>query len=65
MKQNKQNKQISNPSISDSDLSKLYEGFLKDWIMEDVNENIYIGQFGGQNGLGTEHIIVCFLDRIL
>ena len=48
-----------------SDYSKLYEGFIKDWIMEDVSENIDIGQFGGQGGIGTEHMIVCFMDRIL
>ena len=38
-------------------------------IMEDVGENIDIGQFGGQfggqAGIGTEHMIVCYLDRIL
>ena len=64
---------ISNPqTISDlrkisctSDSSKVFEGFLKDWIMEDVSENIDIGQFGGQAGMGTEHMIVCYLDRIL
>jgi hypothetical protein len=48
-----------------SDYSKIFEGFLKDWIMEDVCNNIDIGQFGGQPGIGTEHMIVCFLDRIL
>ena len=48
-----------------SDYSKLYEGFLKDWVMEDISENIDIGQFGGQPGMGTEHMIVCLLDRIL
>ena len=41
-----------------SDYSKLYEGFLKDWIMEDVNDNIDIGQFGGQAGMGTEFAIL-------
>ena len=64
---------ISNPvEISDlrkiactSDYSKLFEGFLKEWIMEDVCNNIDIRQFGGQSGIGTEHMIVCFLDRIL
>ena len=50
---------------STSDFSKVYEGFLKDWIMEDICDNIDIGQFGGQTGIGTEHMIVCFLDRIL
>ena len=33
--------------------------------MEDISKNIDIGQFGGQTGIGTEHMIVCFLDRIL
>ena len=33
--------------------------------MEDVSENIDIGQFGGQAGIGTEHMIVCYVDRIL
>ena len=48
-----------------SDYSKLFEGFLKDWIMEDISANIDIGQFGGLPGIGTEHMIVCLLDRIL
>ena len=48
-----------------SDYSKLFEGFLKDWIMEDIWDNIDIGQFGGLAGIGTEHMIVCFIDRIL
>jgi hypothetical protein len=64
---------ISNPQeITDlrkisctSDYSKLYEGFIKDWIMEDVSANIDIGQFGGQPGIGTEHMIFCFVDRML
>ena len=50
---------------STSDYSKVFEGFLKDWIMEDVSGNIDIGQFGGQPGIGTEHMIVCLVDRIL
>ena len=33
--------------------------------MEDVCENIDIGQFYGQPGIGTEHMLVCFVDRIL
>ena len=48
-----------------SDYSKCFEVFLKEWIMEDVCDNIDIGQFGGQPGIGTEHMIVCFMDRIL
>ena len=64
---------VSNPQvISDlrkisgtSDYSKLYEGYLKEWIMEDISGNIDIGQYGGQPGIGTEHMIVCYIDRIL
>ena len=40
------------------DYSKIFKGFLKDWIMEDLCENIDIGQFCGQRGVGTEHMIV-------
>ena len=50
---------------STSDCSKVFEGFLKDWIMEDVSSKIDIGQFGGQIGMGTEHMIVCLWDRML
>ena len=64
---------VSNPQeISDlrkisctSDYSKLFESFIKDWVMADIMSNIDIGQFGGQGGIGTEHMMVCFLDRIL
>ena len=35
---------------STSDYSKVFESFLKDWIMEDISGNIDIGQFGGQKG---------------
>ena len=50
---------------STSDYSKVYESFLKDWIMEDISPNIDIGQFGGQPGMGTEHMLVCLVNRIL
>ena len=48
-----------------SDYSKVFEGFLKDWVMEDIQKNIDPSQFGGQSGTGTEHMVVCLLDRIL
>ena len=32
--------------------------------MEDVWKNIDNGQYGGQAGIGTEHLLVCFIDRI-
>ena len=64
---------IANPKIlSDlrkisctSDYAKLFEGILKDWILEDILDKFDIGQYGGQGGVGTEHLLVCFVDRIL
>ena len=46
---------------STSDYSKLFEGYLKEWIMEDIMQKIDAGQFGGLPGLGTEHMIVWLL----
>ena len=48
-----------------SDYSKIYEGFLKKWILEDISENLSFSQFGGKKGIGAEHMIVCMVDRIL
>ena len=42
----------------------MFEGFLKDWIIEDISHNLDTGQYGGQAGLGTEHMMVNFIDRI-
>ena len=50
---------------STSDYSKVFEMFLKDWLIEDISDNIDIGQFGGKTGTGTEHMMVCLVDRIL
>ena len=50
---------------STSDYSKVFESFIKDWIIQDITPNIDIGQFGGQKGMGTEHMLVCLVDRIL
>ena len=33
--------------------------------MEDIWDNIDTGQYGGLPGIGTEHMIVCLLDRVL
>ena len=48
-----------------SDYSKLYESILKDFILEDVSPNLSKKQFGGRNGVGTEHLIITFTDRVL
>ena len=50
---------------STSDFAKLYEGYLKDWIMDDISPNIDVGQYGGQKGIGTEHLVVALVDRVL
>ena len=49
---------------STSDYSKLFESFLKDWIMEDIGDRLNINQFAGRKGMGTEHMIVCMIDGI-
>ena len=48
-----------------SDFSKVFEGFLKDWILSDISGNIDVGQYGGLKGSGTEHMLVGMVDRIL
>jgi hypothetical protein len=48
-----------------SDFCKIYEGFLKKWILDDISENESFRQFGGKKGIGAEHMLVCMVDRIL
>ena len=48
-----------------SDFSKICEDFLKEFILEDISENLDVGQFGGQRGTGTDHMIVCLVNRVL
>ena len=48
-----------------SDFGKIFEGFLKTWILEDISEQESFSQFGGKKGIGTEHLLVCMIDRIL
>ena len=50
---------------STSDYSKVFETFLRDWITEDIGEKIDINQFAGKKGVGTEHLLVAMIDRIL
>ena len=48
-----------------SDYSKLFEAFLKEWILNDIEDKLDPSQFGGRSGSGTEHLIVSYIDRIL
>ena len=64
---------VANPtSIKDlrkisltSEFSLVFEGFIKDWIMEDIAPKIDKSQYGNQKGTSTEHLIVKLMDRIL
>ena len=44
--------------FSTSDFSKEFEGFLRDWLMEDILDNIDPGQYGGLKGSGSEHMLI-------
>ena len=48
-----------------SEFSLIFEGIIKDWIMEDIAPNIERATFGNQKGTGTEHLEVLFMDKIL
>ena len=60
---------ISNPGLLKhlrkisltSEVSLIFEGIIKDWKMEDIDPS----QYGNQKGTSTEHIIVCFMDKVL
>ena len=52
--------------VSTSDFSKIFEKYFKEWIMEDIYNNLSSSQYGGKKGTaGTEHGTVNFVDRIL
>ena len=48
-----------------SEFSQVFEGFIKDWIMEDIAPNIDVSQYGNQKGTSTEHLVVNLMDKIL
>ena len=48
-----------------SEFSLVFEGFIKDWIMEDIAKNVDRSQFGNQKGTSTEHLLVKLMDKIL
>ena len=47
-----------------SEFSLVYEGFIKDWLLEDLGPIIDKSQFGNQKGQSTEHLLVCLMDQI-
>ena len=48
-----------------SEFSLIFEGILKDWILEDITPNIDRAQFGNKKGTSTEHLLVYFMDKML
>ena len=50
---------------STSDFAKIFEKFLRKWIAEDIGSKININQFAGREGVGTEHLVVMLVDRVL
>ena len=48
-----------------SEYSLIFEGIIKDWIMEDIAPSIDRSQYGNQKGTSTEHMMVNLMDRIL
>ena len=57
-------KQLRKISLT-SEFSLIYEGFIKDWIMEDIAPKIDTSQYGSQRGTSTEHLLVNLMDKIL
>ena len=50
---------------STSDFSKIFELFLRGWVTEDIGASIDRNQFAGKKGIGTEHLVVKLVDRVL
>ena len=48
-----------------SDFNKLFQGYLKDILIEDVRPNIDCQQYGGRKKIGTEHMVVAMIYRVL
>ena len=48
-----------------SEFSLVFEGKIKDWIMEDISPNIDRSQYGNQKGTGIENLVINLMDRLL
>ena len=48
-----------------SEFSLIFEGFIKDWILNDIEPCIDTAQYGNMKGTGTENLLVNLMDRIL
>eukprot|EP00057_Strongylocentrotus_purpuratus_P011981 XP_011666455.1 PREDICTED: RNA-directed DNA polymerase from mobile element jockey-like [Strongylocentrotus purpuratus] len=45
-------------------LARLFEGFLADWVMEDIKPLVDSHQFGNMKGSSVDHYLVGMLDHI-
>ena len=45
-------------------MSKIFEGFIVDWLLPTISPYLDISQFGGFKGLSTTHYLIKFLDYI-
>ena len=45
--------------------SKLGEGFMAKWLLEDLESNIDSNQYGNMNGVSTSHYLVRLMDTLL
>ena len=50
---------------STSDYSKMLKHFLLKFVHQDISDKLSKRQYGGRKGVGTEHLIVSLLDRIM
>ena len=48
-----------------SEYSLVFEGIIKDWILEDISPKIDRSQYGNQKGISTEHMMVNLMDKLL
>ena len=48
-----------------SEFSLVFEGILKDWIMEDIGPKVDSSQYGNRKGTSTEHLMVKLMDKLL
>ena len=49
---------------STSDFSKIFEKFLIEYVHQDITHKLNNRQYGGKQGVGTEHLVVTLLNRI-
>ena len=66
-------KKVSNPETEDqlriisltSYLSKVFEQYVVQWLMEYVGDKLDWGQFGGEKGSSISHYLIEFVNFIL